>query len=232
MKISLIVPAYNEADYLTNFFKSLKYSKYPDYEIIVVNDQSEDETASIAEKFGAKVLTGKREGVGSARNIGLKHAKGEVIASLDADSTLCENWIDKVAKNFEQDEKLKALSGPSYYGGIYDLWSIATQWENNLTPITGFAYFGANNSAYKKAYLMESGGWAENINEEMDMSLRLFLKRAKIKYDWELKVKLSDRRFRKKGFFRTISYWLIDSAKTILKLEENRSDYSSWRKQL
>jgi len=170
-------------------------------------------------------------GIGICRNRGLKAAKGKIIASLDADSVLCKGWLDRVALNFEIDPELKALSGPSYYGNvIYDLWSSFTRLPNNFTSITGFAYLGANNSAYDKEYLKEIGGWSEDLDEEMDISLKLFLKHAKIKYDWNLRVKLSDRRFKQIGFLKTISGWSFNSVKAIFGYKSDLSGYSIWRK--
>ena len=56
MKVSIIIPAFNEAPSIGHVVKSIK-TKYPDFEIIVVNDASSDNTAKIAEEAGAKVLS-------------------------------------------------------------------------------------------------------------------------------------------------------------------------------
>ncbi|MFH0884782.1 MAG: glycosyltransferase family 2 protein [Candidatus Micrarchaeota archaeon] len=229
--ISIVLPTFNEAENLPGFFSSLVRSKYDDYEVLVVDGRSKDDTVGIAERFGARIIMEKKPGVGVARNTGLKTAKGELVASLDADSLLCDSWLDRVVWNFTKHPNLQALSGPSYYGSmLYDTWSTTTQWQNNFSPITGFAYLGANNSVYNTGYFRSVGGWSETLDEEMELSLRLFHKRAKVRYDWDLKVKLSDRRFRERGFFRTVFGWSVDALEAVIGHRRDRSGYSDWRR--
>jgi len=229
--ISVVVPTLNEAANLPAFFSSLEKSKFDDYEVVVVDGRSRDDTVSVAERLGARVVMEKLPGIGRARNAGLKAARGAIVASADADAVLCEGWLDRIAWNFEARAGLKALSGPSSYGNAkYDIWSFATQWQNNFTPITGFAYLGANNSAYDAEYLRRTGGWSEDKDEEIDVSLRIFLKRAKVRYDWELRVRLSDRRFGGRGFLRTVAGWSANSVAAIAGVRRDLRGYSDWRK--
>lgn len=90
MKISIIVPVYNTEEYLAECLNSLLNQTLNEIEIICVNDGSTDNSLEILNTFSKKfsniiVFTKDNEGSGSARNLGLKHAKGEYIAFLDSD---------------------------------------------------------------------------------------------------------------------------------------------------
>ncbi len=86
--LSIIIPAYNEADTIASTIRSVKALIYPTKkEIIIIDDGSTDETFKIASVFsGIKILRKKNGGKASALNLGLKHAKGELTACIDADS--------------------------------------------------------------------------------------------------------------------------------------------------
>jgi glycosyltransferase involved in cell wall biosynthesis len=86
--LSIVIPTYNEGKYLGKLLKSIKKQDFHDYEILVSDSKSRDNTVSLAKKFGAKVISGPRKGPGYARNIGGKKAKGRVLLFLDADVIL------------------------------------------------------------------------------------------------------------------------------------------------
>jgi glycosyltransferase involved in cell wall biosynthesis len=227
--VSVVVPTLNEEATLPPFFRSLKRCRLDDYEVIVVDKFSRDRTAQIAERNGARVLC-RNLSCGDSRTAGLKAARGEIVASLDADSVLCNGWLDIVARDFDMIDGLQALGGPSYYGrALYDTLSFATQWQNRLLPFTGFAFIPANNSAFDRKSLLSLGGWNGKYQEEVDLSLRLYRSRAKMFFDWNLKVRLSDRRFRKVGFAPTVYQWVKDNLDVICRKERDRRDYSEWR---
>ena len=88
--ISVIVPAYNAEKYLKNCVESVRNQTFQDWELLIVDDGSKDRTREIAMECAAgddrvRVLRKKNGGVSSARNLGLREAKGEYIAFLDAD---------------------------------------------------------------------------------------------------------------------------------------------------
>ncbi len=85
LTISTIIPAYNEQDHIGNVVKSVKKRKEID-EIIVVDDGSTDATADVARRFGAKIISNKKNcGKGSAMKLGASHATGDILLFLDAD---------------------------------------------------------------------------------------------------------------------------------------------------
>jgi len=86
-KISVVIPCYNQGQYLADAVNSALSQDYPDKEIIVVNDGSLDHTASVATSFGNRILYIEQPngGAAKARNSGIQAASGEYIAFLDAD---------------------------------------------------------------------------------------------------------------------------------------------------
>ncbi len=89
-KISIIVPAYNRERYIAKCLDSLLAQTYKDYEIIVVDNNSEDRTAVIADEYARQnpkitVIPCKKQGVSCARNAGMKAATGDFISFIDSD---------------------------------------------------------------------------------------------------------------------------------------------------
>jgi len=115
MKVSVVIPAYNEEAYIGACLDSLLKQQIPPDEIIVVDNNSTDNTAKIVKKYPVRLLREKKQGRASARNKGFNAAKYEIIARTDADSIAPPKWIKKIKQNF-LDEKLIALSGhPRFY---------------------------------------------------------------------------------------------------------------------
>ncbi len=85
--VSVIMPAYNARAYLRQAVLSVLEQDYPNVELIVVDDGSTDGTDQEAERYGERVhlLRQKNRGPAAARNLGIRHAKGDLIAFLDAD---------------------------------------------------------------------------------------------------------------------------------------------------
>jgi len=99
-KISIIIPAYNVQEYIADCLLSLLKQIFKDFEIIIVNDGSTDETENIIKLFekDKRIAYFKQDnkGVSSARNFGMDIAKGNFIAFIDADDWVSPNYIDKM----------------------------------------------------------------------------------------------------------------------------------------
>jgi len=110
--LSVIVPVYNSAGYLRSCLEHLRQSTDSDYECIVVDDGSTDQSAETAREFGARVLqTGRRGGPAFARNLGAREATGEILFFIDADVCVYPHTLARVRANFEQDPALTAVIG-------------------------------------------------------------------------------------------------------------------------
>ena len=102
MKISIIIPTYNEEEYLPKLLESIKSQDFNDYEVIVADAQSNDNTRKIAEEYGCVVVEGGLPGPG--RNRGAEVAQGEMLLFLDSDLELTENYLKNVVEEFESDD--------------------------------------------------------------------------------------------------------------------------------
>ena len=102
MRVSTIIPAYNSANWIAQAIESVQAQTYPSDQIIVVDDDSSDDTAEVAEASGAEVLRmPKNGGSPAARNMGLSHASGDVIALLDADDYWAPIHLEILTSLFE-----------------------------------------------------------------------------------------------------------------------------------
>ena len=111
-KLTIIIPAYNEAAYIGDCLESLlSQESVRPFEIIVVDNNSDDSTAEIAKSIGVRVIKEIQPGVCAARQAGLEHATGNVIVSTDADCTYPPDWLKKIQDIFDDQPDLGLLIG-------------------------------------------------------------------------------------------------------------------------
>ncbi len=216
MKLSFVIPAYNEESYIGKCLESVvSEQKNADceVEIIVVNNASTDSTGEIAKSFpGVIVVDEPRKGLTFARQAGFKAATGELIANIDSDSVLTPGWIETVLEEFSKNKKLVALSGPFIY---YDL-----PLAMNL-GIRSYYYFGfggylvnrfilkagsllqGGNFVVTKSALEKIGGYDLSITfygEDTDMARRMS-EVGDTKFTFKLPMYSSGRRLKYEGVF-------------------------------
>ena len=102
-KISVIVPVYNAEKYLHRCIDSILAQTFTDFELLLINDGSKDNSGKICDEYAAKdsrvrVFHKKNGGASSARNLGLENAKGEWITFIDSDDALQQNALDLMYK--------------------------------------------------------------------------------------------------------------------------------------
>ncbi len=106
-EISIITPFYNSEKYLEQCIKSVLEQNFENFELILINDGSNDNSFKIAQKFEQdkriKIFSKENEGQGTARNYALKKAQGEIILYLDSDDWLEENALFKIYQKYRQD---------------------------------------------------------------------------------------------------------------------------------
>lgn len=98
--LSIIIPSWNEEKYLPKLLSCIEKQTYRNYEVIVADADSSDNTKKIAETFGCKIVNGGMPAVG--RNNGAKVAKGDILLFLDADvqfdSDFLKTFLDQIRK--------------------------------------------------------------------------------------------------------------------------------------
>lgn len=107
-ELSIIVPVYNVEKYVRNCLDSLVNQTNNNYEIILIDDGSKDDSLSICQQYSDKYdfvscYHQSNQGPGAARNLGLKYAKGEFITFVDADDTISNDYVDIILKNMKSD---------------------------------------------------------------------------------------------------------------------------------
>ena len=106
VNVSIITPAFNVQDYIEKFIISVQKQKYTDWELIIIDDGSTDSTPMIIDEFSVlderiKVYHKKNEGVGVARNIGIKMAKGKYVIFADSDDELAPGSLENRVKRIQ-----------------------------------------------------------------------------------------------------------------------------------
>jgi len=112
-RVSVVVCAYNAADTLDDCLVSLGTLTYPDYEVLVVNDGSKDNTEAIARRYPhVRLITTPNNGLSTARNIGLSAATGTIVAYTDADVRVDPDWLTYLVQPFLTSDVV-AAGGPN-----------------------------------------------------------------------------------------------------------------------
>ncbi|MFE3871898.1 glycosyltransferase family 2 protein [Flavobacterium sp. ZS1P70] len=138
-KVSIIVPCYNQAEYLDEALQSVLDQTYNNWECIIVNDGSPDNTEEIAKIWMVKDLRFKylfqeNSGLCSARNMGISHAQGEFILPLDADDIIAKHYLNLAVQSFAKDNSLKVIYCRAEKFGIETgLWELPSFTLYNLS---------------------------------------------------------------------------------------------------
>jgi glycosyltransferase involved in cell wall biosynthesis len=111
--ISIIIPVYNGKETIHECLRAVNIQEYRDFECIVVDDGSKDETLDIARNFPFQIIQveGGPLGPSNARNHGVEHAKGDIVLFVDADVIIKSDSLAKVAQEFETHPDIAALFG-------------------------------------------------------------------------------------------------------------------------
>ncbi len=111
VKISVIIPSLNEEKYIGKALSGFDDQTMRDFEIIVVDHNSKDKTVQIAKRYG-RVINEPRPGIALARNTGAKHAKGDILIFMDADTKPCPHLIKSYYDAFQDD--IVGATGPIF----------------------------------------------------------------------------------------------------------------------
>jgi len=208
MNISVVIPAYNEEKYIRNCLESIMKQTVQPFEIIVVDNNSTDNTVKLAQSFKkVRVLHEPKQGIIPTRNTGFNAAKGDIIARTDADTIVPKNWIEHI-QNLFITKGIDAVSGPSFYYDVPIKSHLFVAFFFSISKLFfGHPILLGPNTALK------SDVWqaVKNticlddhvVHEDLDLSIHIAQLGKKIFYDRSLIVKCSARRIihKPKSFF-------------------------------
>jgi lipopolysaccharide/colanic/teichoic acid biosynthesis glycosyltransferase/glycosyltransferase involved in cell wall biosynthesis len=218
--ISVIVPAKNAAITLEECLRALLHQEGlligSDYEVIVVDDGSTDDTAEIAEQYSARVIHITNQGPAAARNAGAKVAKGITLAFTDADCAPSPTWLRNLMQPLENPEVIGVK-------GVYQTCQtgliprfVQLEYEHKYSRMRSQAnidFIDTNNAIYRKDVFFQNGGFDESFRvpsvEDQEFSFRLARKGYRMVFEPSAAVfhyhdqTLSEYLLRKFG----IGYW-------------------------
>jgi len=198
--ISVLVPAYNEEDTIAHTITAILGQDYPKdkLEIIAINDGSKDNTLKEMKKFGSKitVLDKKNSGKADSLNEGLKIAKGELFAVIDADSYPGKNAITSMVAFFEE-EGVSAVTSTilvknrkkilEYMQSVE--YAVIAWGRKLLQYLEGIYVTPGPLSIYKRKQFISYGGFdSENLTEDIEATWKILSHNNKVRIDLRSKV--------------------------------------------
>ena len=225
MILSIIIPTYNEEEYLPVLLESIKQQDFSDYEIIVADADSKDNTIKIAEEYGCIVVEGGMPAVG--RNNGAKVAKGDYLLFLDSDLKLTEDYLAKVIYEFKMERlgiaitQMKPLSKKTEDKLLHDLANLFMISVEKIKPHGAGCY-----GIIAKRELHECcGGFNEELTfgEDTEYIERL-AKKERFKVLRNAKIGVSTRRLEEEGLATLAKQYGKSTVNDFLGIRTEASD--------
>lgn len=223
VRISVIVPAYNEANYIRKMLTSVKRQVFRDFEIIVKDGESSDSTIMIAKKFADKIISSKDISVSDARNYGAKYAEGNVLVFVDADTVLPPNLLQEIAEVMEN-EHVVGGSCRKLPGNRSILDRIVYEFVNISTHLSIYLHVGgAHGNCFfiRNRIFKRVGGFNPRIKiaEEQEL-VRKAMKFGDFVFFLDRYVTEHPRRIQKWGRLKLYTTWLIGTLRSFKAREK------------
>lgn len=183
--VSVIVPCYNQAQYLPEALQSVLDQTYPHWECIIVNDGSPDNTEAVALEWcdkdaRFKYLKKENGGLSSARNAGINTSVGEFILPLDADDKIGDTYLQKAITEFKNDKQLVLIyCEAEFFGSMEGLWELPEYcFQSILFKNSIFC-----SAIYKRDLVRRFGNYDTGMNsyEDWEMWIRILKSGGKVK---------------------------------------------------
>ena len=209
MKVSVVIPVLNEAKEIELCLKSLSNQSFRNFEVIVVDNGSIDNTREIVETYDCRVIHEPRQGVGYARQRGFEEAIGEIIASTDADTILPPDWLEKIVRSFEINAELVGVYGKILFKGRQG-WALCISEFlftlflrlNQLLRRPSFCgpNFAVLNKAFQNVNGFKDGDYFYTVSEDLQLAMKL-RKEGEISFHRNLAAYTSPRRLNEGAFY-------------------------------
>lgn len=216
--ISIIVPCYNQAGFLPETLNSVLAQTTTNWECIIVNDGSTDDTETVAKEWAAKderfkYIHQQNGGLSAARNTGIESAKGEYILPLDSDDLIGKEYIEKALKAFGADKNIKLVYClANKFGAENKLWDLVPYTYQNL--LINNCIFCS--SVYRKSSWQQIGGYNIDFKkgyEDWEFWLRMLDKNSQV---YQIPDVLFFYRIRLNSMLVTMQDTDIENARTVI----------------
>jgi teichuronic acid biosynthesis glycosyltransferase TuaG len=191
---SVIIPAYNASGFIRNTLDSVRNQTFDDYEIIIVNDGSKDDTLEVVKAYfvdfpglNCKIIDQKNKGIGGARNSCIKEALGKFVAFLDADDSWSKLKLERVKELIGKSTNVDLVCHNENWvedGRVYKE-AICGPYRTYKELLFKGNCISTSATVVRRSKLLEVGLFSENMNfngvEDYELWLRLS-KICKIKY--------------------------------------------------
>jgi glycosyltransferase involved in cell wall biosynthesis len=180
--VSVLMCVRNVEKYIDDCIRSILNQTFTDFELVVIDDLSNDKTKNIIEKFKDKRIryfrNGKWLGISKSRNLCVKHANGDYLFFTDGDCVVSRDWIEQGLK-FLEDPNCVGVEGKIYY--------VSEEYKPTFSDhflVSNCGDFRTGNVAYKRSVVVSVGGFDERYgcHEDRDLGLRI-LRVGKIKFN-------------------------------------------------
>jgi len=211
--ISVVIPAYNEEGSILACLESLNRQTIPrdQYELIVVDGNSRDRTRELGAPLADLVFIQTSAKVGGARNDGIQRARGEIVATTDADCVVPPDWLERILADFSRYHPVQ-LYGTVYprEGGLGN--HLALAFANTFSRLgywtrTLYYTLGCNTAFDRQAFLAAGMYRVIDAGDDLEIALRM-KKLGRVVLDPSLKVGFSMRRYQQFGTIRSLYQWL------------------------
>ena len=192
VRVTVIVPAHNEARVIAKTLASLRALSWHDLEVIVVDDGSTDATAEVASASGFRVISQKRSGKAAALNTGIRAATGELVCILDADTLIRTDFLERATVHFARAD-VAAVAGNVKVGNRRNLLTRLQALEyiiglsldrraqsagNWITVVPGAA------GVFRRSDVVAAGGYSSRtMVEDADLTITLLRNGGTIIYE-------------------------------------------------
>lgn len=213
VKISIIIPTYNEERYIKTTLESIKNQPYRDIEVIIADSDSSDRTREIAKRTypGVRIVLKRERGVGIACNAAARIAKGRLLLFIDADTSITKNLLGSYESAFE-DRGVVAATGPivpleKTTSSIELGYKIVSVYTVKFFISIGKPSTISSNLMVRKSSYLKLGGFNTTMNTYYDWDLSNRLKDVgRIVFVEDAVAKTSVRRIKKWGMFRYFAF--------------------------
>lgn len=183
LTLSIIIPVYNESDHIAGCLESIQKQTLKPTEVIVVDNNSTDNSVAIAKKFDfVKIIHESKQGIVYARNAGFNAAKSDILARIDSDSRLPKDWVAIVMAFYEDKNHLKdyAWTSDAYWYNasnpiIYSWFSSQIVFRFNRFILGHYPLWGSSMAITRKSWdhVKNKVCLRNDIHEDLDLSIHL-----------------------------------------------------------